>query len=166
MSDCLKLALMIYKAGQVWGSGGADSIVGGLLAGLTEFSAIGHDGGSPSDPNFRVGVMRSDPQGNYAASFGQRGFNGSYGGGGFINPFPDNQVRHFVGWFAAGYSVNSAYAEAALFAQEGTLRNRDPDVALGRAGIALGSSFNGDFRKLAQDVWSQICGEKGALNLP
>ncbi len=166
MRDCMKLALMIYKAGQVWGGGGADSIVGGLLRGLTEFSAIGHDGGSPSDPNFRVGVMRSDPQGNYAASFGQQGFNGRYGGGGFINPFPDNQVRHFVGWFGAGYSVNSAYAEAALFGQEGTLRNRDPDVALGRAGIALGGSFRGDFKKLAQDVWTQICGEKGALNLP
>ncbi len=50
---------MIYKAGQIWGSDGADAVVGGLLAGLTEFSAIGHDGGSPSDPNYRVGVMRS-----------------------------------------------------------------------------------------------------------
>jgi Tol biopolymer transport system component len=163
-NDCQKLALLIYKAGQVWGRDGSDAIVTGLLSGLTELSSIGRTGTTLSDPNFRVGVLSTDP--HFARSFDQRGFNGSYDGGGFINDFRDNQVRHFVGWFAAGYSTDWAFAEAALFAQEGTLRNRDPDVALGRAGISLGGSFSGDFRKLAQDVWSQICGEKTALNLP
>lgn len=78
-NDCLKLALLTYKAGQVF----VDPI-SGLLNGLTERAGIN----GSSDPNYRVGVMRNDRY------FGNR----------FLPQFtdPGNQVRHFVGWFAAG----------------------------------------------------------------
>jgi hypothetical protein len=85
--DCLKLALLAYKAGQVF----PGNAISGLLEGLTERSGLTGE----SDPNFRVGVLRRDTH-----------FGNSFGAGGFIPMFqdnpPGNQVRHFVGWFAAG----------------------------------------------------------------
>jgi hypothetical protein len=56
MSDCMKLALMIYKAGQVFGgsnpfSDSGSGIIHGLMAGLTEYTEVnlgGREG--PSNP--------------------------------------------------------------------------------------------------------------------
>jgi hypothetical protein len=159
-NDCLSLALLIYKAGQVW-EHSASGIVNGLFNGLTE------RGGrfTSSDPNYRVGVFRRDPY--YEKSFGYSGFNGTYQGGAFA-PDPDspNQVRHFVGWLAAGYlGITRADTRERLYNSEGG--ERDPtksvDVALGLAAIELGENFRGDYKKLAQDVWHNICGERGDL---
>jgi hypothetical protein len=160
-SDCLKLSLLAYKAGQV-----SDDPIGILMTGLTE---VGNRFRGDSDPQYRVGVLRRDPF--FAQSFGQRGFNGNYQGGGFINNANpnDNQVRHFVGWLAASYyhsNVTSTFARQLLYNQEGTRSVNDPDVALGLAAIDLGADFNGDYKKLAQDIWHQICGESSNLSLP
>src|SRR5438309_10250999 len=66
-TDCLKLALLIYKAGQVFGgsnpfSDSGSGIIHGLMSGLTEYTEVnlgGREG--PSDRNYRVGVFGNDP---------------------------------------------------------------------------------------------------------
>jgi len=76
IDDCQKLALMIYKAGQVFGGDRYDSgrdIIRGLMAGLTEYTEVNLGGrAGPSDPNYRVGVFRRDP--HYGGGFGYSGF--------------------------------------------------------------------------------------------
>jgi hypothetical protein len=173
-TDCLKLALLVYKAGQLWsrdttmrtrgevthGDGGVGSVVDGLLNGLTEISGVSR---SASDPNYRVGVMRNDPY--YAHSFSTTGFLPQFQD---YTPGSQNQVRHFVGWFAAGADVPSFLARHELYDQEGTERSSNADVALGLAAINLGGNFtNGrKYNDLAQTIWHDICGQSGALPRP
>jgi hypothetical protein len=157
-TDCLKLALLVYKAGQVWGG---DATVG-LLGGLTEFSAILPGTLPPSDPNYRVGVYVKDTY--YASSFEGSGFLPQ-----FIKPDEphSNRIRHFVAYLAAGQAAPDALARRALHNSEGTRDPRNPDVALGEAAIQMGSHMkNFDYRQLAQDVWHNICGQTSNLNLP
>jgi RHS repeat-associated protein len=150
-NDCLKLALLAFKAGQVFG---ADAI-GGLLRGLTERAGLTGD----SDPNFRVGVFRRDPF-----------FGNGFGDTGFLPMFQDNsnQVRHFVGWFAAGAYLGPRYARRRLYQEEGTSSMNNPDVALGMLAINMGWEFSksGDHRALAQAIWRDVCGGQGQLQLP
>jgi hypothetical protein len=140
------------------------------MAGLTE---IGNRFGGASDPKFRVGVLKTDPY--YAQSFGQRGFNGTYNGGGFVNGAQpnDNQVRHFVGWLAAGYYHGNGLTSYMMDVKEQLYRSEggdrsvsNPDVALGLIGIELGTNFRGNYSQLAQDVWHRVCGESNDLQLP
>ncbi len=158
-NDCLKLALMVYKAGQAWG-GNPIRVVAGLLNGLTERAGIF----GSSDPNYRVGVMRSDYY--YGNSFGSGGFLPQYQG-----PPGDNQVRHFIGWFAAGFNLPHFVARHELYNQEGNSNMNDPDVALGVAAIELAGTYKivsdyKNYKGLAQRIWRDICGGKGDLNLP
>ena len=150
-SDCGKLALMIYKAGQVAG-GDAGRTVSTLLNGLTEWSSV--TGTTHSDPNFRVGAVPPSA--------------GGFGDSGFSKQFQDdsNQVRHFTFYLAAGYSIGIPAALAGLYANEGTFSSSNPDVALGQVAASLGGNFFGDYRALAQDVWHQVCGQSGDLSLP
>lgn len=159
MTDCRKLVLLIYKAGQVWGIRNhyaARDVIQGLMSGLTEFTRVALNGAEgPSKPEYRVGVFRRDPH------FG-RGF----GDSGFIDAFRDgggNQVRHFIAYLGVGYGMGSTLGNQGLYYQEGTSDVNDPDVALGLVGTELGSGFDGDFRKLAQDVWNRVCGETSKL---
>jgi RHS repeat-associated protein len=161
MSNCLKLSLMIYKAGQVWGGSDAfqnsGNIINGLLAGLTEFSSVSFSGRTSSDSNYRVGVFASDPY--FGGGFHASGFSGQFSD-------PSNQVRHFTAYLATGYSLGIPAAYAALYANEGTSSSSVPDVALGEVAASLGGNFFGDFRQLAQDVWHQVCGQSSDLSLP
>jgi len=145
---------MIYKAGQVAG-GDADRTVSTLLNGLTEFSSISFTGTTPSDANHRVGVT--------GQRFGYSGFKSEY-----QDPTPgsENQVRHFTGFFAAGHSVGVPLGDVAVYLNEGTIRSSNPDVALGEKASSLGGNFFGNYKKLAQDVWHQVCGESSNLSLP
>ena len=166
IDDCQKLALMIYKAGQVFGGknpfeySGRD-IIKGLMSGLTEYTAVtlgGREG--PSDPNYRVGVFRTNPSDPHYAS--------GFGASGFIRGFqdPSNQVRHFVFYLGAGYGIGSTLANRGLYRAEGTNNPQVPDVGLGLVGTDLGSRFDGNYKQLAQDVWHRVCGQSGNLNLP
>jgi hypothetical protein len=150
----LKLALLVYKAGQVWGS--SDKIVHGLLNGLTEWATSSQS--AHSDPDYRVGVMRNDDY--YADSFKDTGFIKSFAYG-------TNEVRHFVAFLAAGFDWGLLGGRYAVR----THTNQDPRaVALGREAVDLGatfsSDFSGDYKKLAQDVWHRVCGQSSNLNLP
>jgi hypothetical protein len=163
ISDCLKLALMIYKAGQAFGGnnpagdGGRD-IINGLMSGLTEYTRValgGREG--PSDSNYRVGVFTRDP--HYGGGFGDSGFASHMQDG-------SNQVRHFIFYLGAGWGVGSTLANQGLYRAEGTRDPRNPDVGLGQIGTDLGTHFNGNYKQLAQDVWHRVCGQSGTLNLP
>ena len=154
--DCQKLALLAFKAGQVF----SGSVIGGLLEGLTERSGLTGD----SDRNFRVGVLQRDPF-----------FGGGFSDDGFIRMFQDppqnrfrNQVRHFVGWFAAGAFLGPRGARRALYNEEGTNSMSNADVALGMQAINMGYHFskNPDHRALARGIWRDVCGRSGELNLP
>ena len=144
---------MIYKAGQVAG-GNADRTVSTLLNGLTEFSSVSFTGTTPSDPNYRVGVT--------GQRFGTSGFKPEYQD---YDPGSENQVRHFTGFFAAGYSVGVPLGDVAVYLNEGAVR-RTPDVALGEKASSLGGNFFGNYKQLAQDVWHDVCGQSSNLNLP
>jgi YD repeat-containing protein len=152
-NDCRKLALLAYKAGQVF----SDNTVSGLMNGLTE---IGDVTQSSSDPNYRVGVLRRDPY-----------FGNGFGTGGFLTQFQDhspgsqNQVRHFVGWFAAGAFLPPPVARRQLWDQEGTRNWNNPDVALGQQAINMGYNFSktNDGKALAEAIWRDVCGGKGKL---
>jgi hypothetical protein len=147
------LALLAYKAGQV-----SSDPISGLLNGLTEISGVTQGN---SDPNYRVGVLRRDTY--YGNSFGASGFLPR-----FQDSPPGNQVRHFVGWFAAGAYMTPALARNRLYDQEGTSNSADPDVALGVQAINMGYNFSktNDHRGLAQAIWRDVCGGKGDLKLP
>lgn len=162
ITDCNKLALLIYKAGQVFGGknpfeySGRD-IVHGLMAGLTEFTRVSLGGTEgPSNRNFRVGVFRRDP--HFGGGFGDSGFGRFQDGG--------NQVRHFIFYFGAGYGIGERLANEGLYAEEGTREGSNVDVALGWEGTKRGASFDGDAKGLAQDVWRHVCGQTTPLNLP
>ena len=135
-------------------------VVSGLMNGLTELAGIF----GASDPDYRVGVMRRDPY--YGTSFGSGGFLPQY------QTLPgDNQVRHFIGWFGAGFNVPHIVARRELYSQEGTSDPRDPDVALGLAAIQMGGTYDPvsnfeNYKALAQSIWHDICGGKGDLILP
>lgn len=133
----------------------SDKIVNGLLAGLTEFSSVGFTGTTPSDPNYRVGVY-GKPR------FGTSGFKPEYQD---YEPGSENQVRHFVGFFAAGSSVGVPGGDVGVYLNEGTIRST-PDVLLGEKASSLGGNFFGNYKKLAQDVWHDVCGQSSNLNLP
>ncbi|MFY9556612.1 MAG: hypothetical protein WAV47_18015, partial [Blastocatellia bacterium] len=159
-NDCLALSLLISKAGQLWGDS-ALGVVNGLLGGLTEFSDIGPLGGrTPSDPNYRVGVVRPDTY--YENGFGARGFKAE-----FQQTGPgENQVRHFAFYFAAGFKLGSAAARFGLSRSEDPYNANNPDVALGWAAIDAGEKLKGgNYRDVAQIVWHEICGGAGNLRL-
>jgi len=162
ITDCLKLAQLIYKAGQVFGGknpfeySGRD-IIHGLMAGLTEYSQVNLGGPEPSHRDYRVGVFRNDP--HFGGSFGASGFRA-----GFVDP--SNQVRHFVGYLGAGYGIGATLANQGLYSQEGTNNPNVPDVGLGLVATDLGSRFSGNYKQLAQDVWHRVCGQSSNLNLP
>jgi hypothetical protein len=143
---------MIYKAGQVAG-GNADRTVSTLLNGLTEWASV--TGSAQSDPNYRVGVY-GQPR------FGTSGFKPEYQD---YEPGSENQVRHFVGFFAAGSSVGVPLGDVAVYLNEGTVCPT-PDVLLGEKASSLGGNFFGNYKKLAQDVWHDVCGQSSNLNLP
>jgi YD repeat-containing protein len=164
ITDCNKLALLIYKAGQAFGGNkpaenGGRAIVDGLMAGLTEYTRVtlgGRQG--PSDPNFRVGVFGRD-----------RYFAGGFHDSGFDVRFRDaggNQVRHFIFYFGAGFGIGEWAANHGLYDAEGTKSGRNPDVALGWEGTKRGARFDGNYKALAQDVWRHVCGQSTTLNLP
>ena len=159
-SDCLGLALLIYKAGQIWSDAGP--VVNGLLGGLTEFSDIGAFGGRPpSDPNYRVGVLRRDPY--YERGFGTSGFKREFQD----VPPSDNQVRHFVFYFAAGFKLGGTASRYGLSRNENPYDASNPEVALGWAAIDAGGKLKGgNYRDVAQIVWHEICGGRGDLRLP
>jgi YD repeat-containing protein len=167
ITDCLKLALMAYKAGQVFGGANpfADSgkgIIRGLMSGLTEYSAVNLGQLEESNRNFRVGVFRGGPQ------HGDPHFGGGFMDSGFAPAFQDhsNQVRHFTFYLGAGWGIGNFFATRGLYESEGTDNPNDPDVALGRLAISLGSHFNGNYKQLAQDIWHNVCGQTSSLNLP
>lgn len=161
-TDCLKLALLIYKAGQVFGgsnpfSDSGEGIINGLMAGLTEYTRVAFGGREgPSDPNYRVGVFRRDP--HYGGGFGDSGFASGQDG--------SNQVRHFTFYLGAGWGIGSTLANRGLYREEGTNDPRVPDVGLGQQGTDLGTHFNGNYKQLAQDVWHRVCGQSSNLKLP
>lgn len=151
--DCHKLVLMMSKAAKLWGND-RDAVYG-LLNGLTELSGIL---GGNSDRNYRVGVLARDP--HYARSFGDSGFRGDYQGYGFRDG--SNQVRHFIGWYAAGNLVGGRIATNQLYEVEGTNSLTNPDVALGVIAIELGSTlgFGNTIEGQLASIWRNVCGEK------
>jgi hypothetical protein len=148
--DCLKLSLLIYKAGQVTG-GDADKTISILLEGLTELSTL-RPPRQASDPNFRVGV-----DGSAGRTFGQTGFRQD-----FQDQESPNQVRHFIAYLALGYRSPQNIASDAI--AWGRDPNNQPDKDLGYAGIRLGSRYRGNYKQLANDTWNGICGQT-ATNL-
>ena len=164
-SDCLKLALLVYKAGQIWGNGDRDthqlagSIANGLLNGLTEWASV--TGDAHSDPNYRAGVMRNDPNGNYARSFGDTGFLPQFAYG-------TNEVRHFIAFVASGESLGLAGGYGAVRQYiPGSSTTDQKRIALGDIGVQIGVDlrFYG-FRSAAQEIWQRVCGQNSDLNLP
>ena len=152
-NDCLKLALLVYKAGQIWGDQGAGGIIDGLLSQLTEITSTTYGRRNASDPNFRVGV---------------EGPGRTFGYSGFKREFQDqespNQVRHFIAYLALGYT------EPVRLGADGIAYLRDPnnqpDRDLGYVGNRLGNEFRGDYERLAQDIWYEVCGQStSALDL-
>ena len=159
----MKLSLLIYKAGQVFGgknpfeNSGRD-IINGLMSGLTEYTAVtlgGREG--PSNPNYRVGVFTNDT--HYSGGFHDSGFSAAF-------QDRSNQVRHFTFYLGAGWGIGSTLANRGLYSAEGTNNPQVPDVGLGLVGTDLGSRFNGNYKQLAQDVWHRVCGQSSNLNLP
>jgi hypothetical protein len=163
ISDCQKLALMIYKAGQVFGgsnpfSDSGSGTIHGLMAGLTEYTRVASGGREgPSNPNYRVGVFTHDT--HYGGSFGDSGFSAGFQDG-------SNQVRHFTFYLGAGWGIGSTLANQGLYREERTNNPQVADVGLGLAATDLGSRFNGNYKQLAQDVWHRVCGQSSNLNLP
>ena len=167
LTDCERLVRIVQKAGELYPHrmlprGDVDPnprpVVQAIFSTLTEFSSISITGQrTPSDPNFRVGVFRNDTY--YGGGFGQSGFRTEFQENG---PGPQNQVRHFAGWFAAGYTFGDYGAvRNRLFQAEGTSNPNDPDVALGLVGIEIGASFGGDRLGLARNIWHKVCGQSG-----
>jgi RHS repeat-associated protein len=150
-NDCLKLALLVYKAGQIWGDRGAGAIINGLLSQLTEITSTTYGRRNASDPNFRVGV--EEP----GRTFGQSGFRQE-----FQDRESPNQVRHFIAYLALGYAEPRLLADAIAAGRD---LNNQPDRALGYVGNRLGNEFKGDYEKLAQDIWYDVCGQASRLNL-
>src|SRR6266571_6930953 len=114
IDDCQKLALMIYKAGQVFGgsnpfSDSGRGIIHGLMAGLTEYSYVSVVGREPSDSNYRVGV--------FTGSHGDPHYGGGFRDSGFILGFQDdsNQVRHFVAYLGTSFDIGENLANRALY---------------------------------------------------
>jgi hypothetical protein len=170
LTDCEKLVRMVAKAGEIWPDKG--DMVRGLLAGLTDLANITWYGGiTHSDPNYRVGVFSEDV--NYLGGFSDTGFKSTY-----VDPDRDsaNQVRHFVGWFAAGYLGPDFFARRELRNQEST--GDLADIALGDAAIGLGDAFrssvfarptlspNSQAQALAQRIWHDICGGTRDVKFP
>jgi hypothetical protein len=113
ITDCLKLALMVYKAGQVFGGANpftdnGRAIIRGLMSGLTEYSAVRLGQLEESDRNYRVGVFKGGPQ------YGDPHFGGGFLDSGFASAFQDhsNQVRHVLPWRWLGYRRISIKAES------------------------------------------------------
>jgi len=159
MTDCLKLALLAYKAGQIWEAQGTAAVASGMLSGLTEYSSVG---GDVSDPNFRVGVRRTDP--HFAGGFSDSGFKPGY-----IDQNRDsrNQVRHFTYYLAAGNRLGPL-ANALLYEAEGTSDSSVPDVGLGETAIKMGELLSNNWSpsNFAQDIWKNVCGQSEPLKLP
>src|SRR5262249_2217050 len=167
ISDCERLVRIVQKAGELYPHqmlprGDVDPnprpVVQAIFSTLTEYSAISISGQrTPSDRNYRVGVISTDPY--YGGGFGQSGFRSQ-----FLDSTPgsQNQVRHFAGWFAAGYYFGDyGRVRDQLYRAEGTTNPNDPDVALGLVGIQIGASFGGNRTQLARDIWSKVCGGSG-----
>ena len=132
----------------------ANTIAQAIFSTLTEFSSISITGQrTPSDPNYRVGVYTRDPY--YGGGFHDTGFREEFRDG-------SNQVRHFAGWFAAGYLFGDyGRVKNQLYQQEGTSDPHDADVGLGLAAIEIGASFGGNRTALSRDIWNKVCGQSG-----
>jgi len=163
-SDCLNLALLAFKAGQVSerNHDARNEAPYALLNVLTEYYyyGIGIFRENSSD-YYRVGVRRSDR--HYDGGFGQTGFSSQ-----FLDrdPASQNQVRHFAFWFAVGFSpIPGEIALARLYEAEGTSSMENPDVALGVLAYKSGAAYQGDYRQTAQDIWHTVCGESSNLDL-
>jgi len=158
-TDCEKLALMAYKAGDVAPNSSATVKVQVLLNTLTEYEWLypGPQIVLPhSDPAFQIGIQ--SPQ---HGGFGDTGFKREYADTG-------NQVRHFVASFAAGYIFGIPAADTVTWVREKLFPNgSQEDVDLGYLAASLGGFFGaGDHVKLARDIWSQVCGQTTPLQLP
>jgi len=116
-------------------------------------------GSTPSEGRYQVGLGR----GGTDLGWGQNGFQPEFKDS---DPNGQNQVRHFAFYLAAGYQARLVVAAAGLYSHEGTVSRANADVALGEVAIQMGHDFTGDYRKLAQDVWHNICGDQSNLNLP
>ena len=85
----------------------------------------------------------------------------TFGYSGFKQEFQDqespNQVRHFIAYLALGYT------EPVRLVADGIAYGRDPnnqpDRELGYVGNRLGNEFKGDYERLAQDIWYEVCGQ-------
>jgi YD repeat-containing protein len=175
VTDCMKLALLVYKAGQLATNGAAgatgvqqENLARILLGGLTEFSDIRplHSmiGAAPfagSSKEYRVGVYQDDTYG--LPSFGGSGFKSD-----FLKPTSpgSNRVRHAAFYLAAGTLLFPPLAAAKLREAEGGLEENKPDVALGDAAIQMSATYGGNYRSLAQSVWHDLCGQTSNLKLP
>ncbi len=149
------MAGLVYKAGQVTG-GDADRTVSMLLNQLTEWSSV--TGSTLSDPNYRVGVGRPGTD----LGWGQNGFQSEYQD---RDPNSMNQVRHFAFYLSAGHQLGIG-AVSGLYLHEGSISSSNGDVRLGEVAIQWGADFDGNYRKLAQDIWHDLCGQQSSMNLP
>jgi hypothetical protein len=105
-----------------------------------------------SDPQFRVGIYPDE---------------GGFRDTGFKEEYRDNsnQGRHFTGFFGSGFSLGIALGYLSVWVNERTLFNTK-DVVLGELAVQLGAHFDGDHVRLAQDIWSQVCGQTTPLQIP
>jgi hypothetical protein len=136
------------------------------MARLTEWSSVGFNGRTPSDPQYRVGVYKSDDNtyGNYAKGFGSKGFLPQFAYG-------TNEVRHFIGFFATGESLGLAAAEGSVYYYVGSIAPTSAvdqkRIALGLIGAEMGANLAfSDTQQLSQDIWRRVCGQPNPLNLP
>lgn len=150
--DCSILAQLVGRASQIWTR--PAQFVTGLLTFLTEYD--GPFGGQSPGAN-RVGVFGMDPF--YGRGFGTNGFRGIY-----WDPSPrriNNQVRHFIGWFAVGYYYNHPIGTSLLLEREipGTEEYK-ADVGLGIEAIDMGIRYfhEPDPSRLVQEIKGRICG--------
>jgi hypothetical protein len=163
-TDCESLALLAYEAGQVARLSSATVKVELLLSTLTEYQyfylPLPQALQPHSDPRFQVGIQ--PPQ------------LGGFGDSGFKPEFKDsgNQVRHFVASFAGGYIFGKPATDVVTWVRERVFPNgTQQDADLGYLGATLGHFFGagdniGDHAQLAQDIWSQVCGQTTPLQFP
>jgi hypothetical protein len=160
-TDCEKLALLAYKAGQVTLNNSSLVTVEVMLGTLTEYQWFypnRRDEQPLSDPSFQVGIHPPTLNG-----FGDTGFKQEFQDG-------SNQVRHFVGSFAAGYIFGVSTANVLTWIQEHTMSLSNKDVALGELAVGFGAAFDvgagGNTVQLAQQIWSYACGQTTPLRIP
>jgi RHS repeat-associated protein len=118
------------------------------------------------------GTQRATPEW-FVGGFGNTGFRPEFADDELQRQYPNdpapNQVRHFIGWFGAGFYLGNA-AIPALFGVEKTsgAAGTQDDIALGLAAISLGSAVGIDPEskaiqerlppsQVAQEIRKKIC---------